>query len=181
MFASVSAINFRKPRQDAKRRPAKDLGDAKSMELQLHRVLDYWCVGEYPLRLVKDHRGWLVRGQITEIKAHQWLEEIGLGQQSFTRRSDALQALQVALTRPDAPLTKGPPYYRPIEEGVYQLTGDFLARPSHRPLLDHQSRWQVWEQQYMICYAATLWRAAWIAQNRAQHYADIDHAADAGA
>lgn len=147
------------------------------MELpQLHRMLNWWWVGQYPLLLCRETIEWheaprahrwriMSAGWSTETKT--WLAKTGLVNQRFETRRDALEATAVALEMPGAPSPQDRPICRAIGDGRYQLAGEFVAERD-----DRDRGWFVRKGDKTSAHAQTLWQAAGIAYNRHQREAE---------
>lgn len=128
--------------------------------LTLHAVLSAWWIDDYPLRLIKIRAYWHVLPVNSE--ADQWLKANRLDNASFRTRRDALQATRLALQMPEAISPSKKPHYRPTNDGYYQLAGEMTAQRSRS-----NHRWVVHSAAgRALGYAPSLWRAAWIAQQR---------------
>lgn len=136
----------------------------------MHRVLNSWWVGDYPIRLTREGNKWKVKSQPSETEATQWLEECRLADQVFASRKDALHAAEIALAMPGAPEPIDQPKCVRISPGRYRLAGDLVA--ARKPANNRHLGWDIMQPEEghqwgrIIGSAQSLWRAAWIAHMR---------------
>lgn len=107
--------------------------------------------------------------QPTETVANAWLHQTRLDRQRFKTRKDALESLTLALQMPGAIKPGKKPTCEKIQSGHYRLAGKLSAvRKANR------NDWTILAPDGReVGHAQSLWRAAWIAEERAGK--DIPH------
>jgi hypothetical protein len=130
----------------------------------LHRVRVaqhnlYW-VGEYPLFLRENSKGWGINAAPSRAECKAWLKQHGLQGQYFRTRSESLEVLLFALQSEGAPSQDYLPRTTRKKDGSRQTTDGWQLRPS-------TGGWDVYDPQgeFQKNCRGSLWRALWLIDN----------------